>query len=329
MTRRSLAGALVLLLLGAKMGYAAGEVLRKVADVPLPGPAVRFDYQSLDTTTGRLYVAHMGAGELIVFDVASRRVVGTVRDLPRITGVLAVPALGKVYASAAGRHEVAVIDSRTLRVEARVGPIGFPDGIAFAPKAGRIYVSDESRGHELVLDGKTNRVVTTIDLGGEAGNTIYDPGSEHILVAVQTRNEWVEIDPATDRVIARHALAGSASPHGMAVDAAQRLLFVASEENATLQVVDLRTLEIIGREPVGQDPDVLSLDTGSGRLYVAAESGVVTVFSEREGRLVRDGSLRMPHGHTVCADARTHLVYFPLQDVGGSPVLRIMAGGGS
>jgi hypothetical protein len=33
------------------------EILNTIADVPLPGPAVRFDYQSLDVTDGRLYIA--------------------------------------------------------------------------------------------------------------------------------------------------------------------------------------------------------------------------------------------------------------------------------
>lgn len=318
---------LALVLAETSTVHAGDRVLERVADVPLPGPAVRFDYQSLDTTANRLYIAHMNAGELLVFDVKERRVVGTVRDLPRVTGVLAVPSLGKVYASAPGRHEVAVIDAGTLRVIARPGPIGFPDGIAFAPREEKIYVSDEKEGHELVLDGRTNRIVTTVDLGGEAGNTIYDPGTGHILVAVQTRNEWVEIDPALDRVVGRHVLEGAASPHGMALDLPDRLLFIASEENATLQVVDLRTSQVIDHQRVGEEPDVLSFDANSRRLYVSAESGAVSVFDVREGRLVPEGSLTMAHAHSVCADPRSHLVYFPLQDVGGAPVLRIMMPG--
>jgi hypothetical protein len=48
--------------------------LRTVADVPLPGAAVRFDYQSLDSTKGILYIAHMNADQLVVFDTASRKV---------------------------------------------------------------------------------------------------------------------------------------------------------------------------------------------------------------------------------------------------------------
>jgi hypothetical protein len=34
----------------------------------------------------------------------------------------------------------------------------------------------------------------------------------------------------------------------------------------------------------------------------------------------------MPHAHSVAVDPRTHLLYFPLQDIGGRPVLRIMEG---
>ena len=276
------------------------------------------------TTANRLYISHMNAGELVVFDLKGRKVEGTVSDLPRITGVWSVPALAKVYASVPGRHHVAVIDARTLRVEARVGQIGFPDGIAYAPNVKKVYVSDESGGGELVIDGPTNRVVTTVPLGGEAGNTVYDPGSGHILVAVQTRNEVVAIDPRTDRIIARHRLTGASHPHGMSVDASGRLLFVANEGNATLLIVDLRTMRIIGNLPVGEDPDVLAFDPEWHWLYVAAESGEVTVFTERNGSFALEGRITMPRGHTVSVDPRTHLVYFPLQNIEGRPLLRIM-----
>jgi DNA-binding beta-propeller fold protein YncE len=296
-----------------------------VVDIPLPGPAVRFDYQTADTAANRLYISHMNAGELVVFDVKARKVISTVRDLPRVTGVWCVPALGKVYASVPGHMHVAVIDSKTLGIEARVGSIGFPDGIAYAPEVKKVYVSDESGGGELVIDGVSNRVVRKIELGGEAGNTLYDPGSGHILVAVQTASAVVEIDPKTDSVVARHDVPDSAHPHGMSLDDQNRLLFVANEGNATLQTVDLRTWKVVARQAVGDDPDVLSFDPGWHRLYVAAETGPVTVFTERDGKLVLDGQVTLPRAHTVSADPRTHLVYFPLQNVAGHPLLRIMA----
>jgi hypothetical protein len=40
---------------------------------------------------------------------------------------------------------------------------------------------------------------------------------------------------------------------------------------------------------------------------------------------VRRGALSMPNAHSVSVDPTTHLVYFPLQDVGGRPRLRVMS----
>lgn len=42
---------------------------RVVGDIPLPGNTGRWDYQSLDATQNRLYIAHLGASEVVVFDV--------------------------------------------------------------------------------------------------------------------------------------------------------------------------------------------------------------------------------------------------------------------
>jgi DNA-binding beta-propeller fold protein YncE len=306
----------------------AGLVLSLVEDVPLPGSASRFDYQSLDSTTGRLYIAHMGAGQLIVFDTKTRQVVGTVDDLPTVTGVLAVPELHRVYAAVAGDHQVAVIDDQSLKVVARIGEIGFPDGLDYAPQAGYVFVSDESGGGELVLDASKDTVVTTIDLGGEAGNTHYDAESGCVLVAVQTRDELIAIDPPDLRIVSRFDLsAGCNGPHGFLIDAPRRLAFVTCEDNAKLLVVDLDSAQVTSTHEVGDGPDVLAFDPGMRRLYVASESGVISVFEERGQKLEPVGNYKAPHAHTVAVDPVTHLVYLPLEDVEGKPVLRIMAPG--
>ena len=88
--------------------------MRLVAKVPLPGPSNRFDYMSLDATTGRLYIAHMNAGQLLVFGVSKRKVLQTIA-VPGIHGVIAVPQLHRVYASATDARQLFTIDSRRAR----------------------------------------------------------------------------------------------------------------------------------------------------------------------------------------------------------------------
>jgi DNA-binding beta-propeller fold protein YncE len=266
----------------------------------------------------------MNAGRLVVFDLTGPTVVAEVAGLPRATGVLAVPALHKVFVSAAGAHEVAMIDDRSLAITGRVAGLRFPDGIAFVPGLDRVFVSDEAGDADVVIDARSGVRRATIDLGGEAGNTHYDSVSHCVLVAVQTRNQLVAIDPGTETIVARYDLPGSDGPHGFALDETGRLAFLTSEGNATLQVVDLRTMRILASLPVGAGPDVLAWDPEWRRLYVASEAGVLSAFEAVGSELRRLGEYRAPRAHTVSVDPRTHRVYLPLESVNGHPVLRVL-----
>src|SRR5436190_24183196 len=99
--------------LSSFQGFAA-ELLKKVADIPLPGGATRFDYASLDAAAGRLYFSHMGDGKLMVFDIRTEKLVTNLPGFPTMTGVLVVPSLKRVYGSVTKNHEVAVLDTESL-----------------------------------------------------------------------------------------------------------------------------------------------------------------------------------------------------------------------
>jgi DNA-binding beta-propeller fold protein YncE len=300
------------------------EVLQVVADIRLPGPAARFDYQSLNPADGRLYIAHMNADQLVVFDTKKREVIANLDGFHRVHGVLAVPDLGRIFASATGDHQVVVIDQASLKTLARVGEIRYPDGLAYAPTVQRVFVSDEHGNADAVIDTTTNALVANIQLGAGAGNTVYDRIGDRIYVAVHGKNELVTIDPLRTRITARTPLSSLDDPHGIALDTENRLAFVAGESNSRLVVVDLKTMQVGPPLSVGRDPDVLAFDSGTKRLYVAAESGQVRIFQEANRTVEQIGELYLPHGHTVAVDSKTHLVYFPLEDLNGKPVLRIM-----
>jgi DNA-binding beta-propeller fold protein YncE len=102
---------------------------------------------------------------------------------------------------------------------------------------------------------------------------------------------------------------------------------VTCEGSAKLLVVDLATAQVIGTQDVGDGPDVLAFDPGLHLLYVASESGVVSIFEEHGSELRSVGEYVAPHAHTVAVDPATHLVYLPLESVDGKPVLRIMKSG--
>ncbi len=315
----------VLLGIGWRLVGAAGPPLafKVVADVPLTGDTSRLDYESLDPRTGRLFIAHLGAGSVIVVDTKTERVAGTIAGTPSVRGVLAVPELGRVYAAAAGSGDVVVIDERTLAVVGRIADAGDVDGLAFDPKTRHVFVSDESGSRDTVIDTRTNRIVARVALGGEAGNTQYDPRSGHMFVAVQTRDQLVEIDPRTNGVVGRYELPGCLHAHGLAIDVDARAAYVACQVNAAIVKLDLRGHRIAATSSTGIGVDVLALDPGLHRLYVATESGIVSVFDVRAGGFTRIAqAFFAPNAHIVGVDS-AHRLYFPLRDIDGRPVLRI------
>ena len=330
----SLMGVTLCFLVVAPTILAAKLPLVTVANVPLPGGTSRFDYQSLDATDHLLFISHMGAGRVVVFNTATRTVVADLHGFPEATGVTAVPALHRVFVSVTGHWwnqaffggSIAVVNSTTLKTLARIPAGMFPDGSAYVPEMKRLFVSDEMGRTEAVIDTATNRRIATIPLDGEAGMTAYDPVTRRIYVNVQTRNELLAIDPVTDQIAARYPLpAACHHNHGLLLDVPVRLAFIACDHNARLLVMNLHTMQVTAVHRVGRNPDVLAIDLQRKRLYVASESGVVSAF-----HIAKDGLRKLGQGyvgddaHSVAADPSTGLVYLPIEDFHGKPVLKIM-----
>jgi DNA-binding beta-propeller fold protein YncE len=304
---------------------ASGLPLQKVADVTLRGPSSRFDYQVVDARRRRLFIAHLGAGRLIAFDLAHRRVSGTVGGLPGVRGVAVAPDLGRVYAAATDAHQVVTFDERTLRVVRRAPAGGFPDGVAYDAADALTFASDVEGREEAVFAARSGKRVGSVRLSGDPGNVQYDAKTRTMVVAVGSAGEVDVISPRTRRIVKRIHLSGCDRPHGVEVVSTLRRAFVACEGNAKLVVVDLASRRQRGLFSVGEAPDVLDFDPGRKRLYVASESGVVSVFAIRGVSVTKLGEDKLAeHAHSVAVDPQTHLVYFPLEDVDGKPVLRIM-----
>jgi YVTN family beta-propeller protein len=221
---------------------------------------------------------------------------------------------------------VAVIDTVRLTVIGNAPTGSYPDGLAYAPEAGKVYVSNEHDSGDTVLDARTGRSLRQVAIGGDIGNSQYDPASRLVYVASGSDNRLVVIDSATDGVIGRYPLPGCDHAHGVYLDSPQQhRVFVACDGNARLVVFDVNSKAVTATMAIGDSPDVLALDPVEHRLYAASESGTITVLDvSGTVRKLAEGSAG-PNAHSVAVDTYTHVVYLPLTDVGGHPVLRELA----
>src|SRR5436190_19860367 len=129
--------------------------LRQVSEMLLTGGPVRFDYTALDSERGRLFIAHMGAGELNEVDIHAHAAVRTLRGLPDVHGVIVVPDKRRVYATATGSNQVVAIDETSGQVLFRAPTDTYPDGLAYDPIRNTVWTTNESAGTETVIDADT------------------------------------------------------------------------------------------------------------------------------------------------------------------------------
>jgi hypothetical protein len=218
--------------------------LHQVARIPLPGDGSRFDYASLDAGRGLLFIAHLGASEVIEVDVRAHRVVRTITGLSQVHGVLVVPQRHQVYATATGSNQMVTLDEDTGAELGRAPTGAYPDGLAYDAVRATVWTTNESGGSETVIDATTRAVRGTVELGGEAGNVAYDPASRMMLVDVQSRDSLAVIDPATLAIVRRVQLPGCDHDHGLAVDPVDRLGFIGCDGNAVLLTIDLTSWRV-------------------------------------------------------------------------------------
>lgn len=69
---------------------------------------------------------------------------------------------------------------------------------------------------------------------------------------------------------------------------------------------------------------MLAFEQDRRLLYVACESGILSVFQEQGRNMQKRGDQFIAaEAHSIAVDQQTHRLYFPLEDLGGRPVLRI------
>jgi len=301
-----------------------------VSDVGLPGAAFRFDYQEIDVANSHLVIAHLGDDSVVVVQLSDGSLVKLLPGIPAPRGVAVADDVGRIFVTSSGTlNQLVIIDSPSLTEIARVVTGNAPDGVAWDSVDKTVGVSDQGDGAISLIAGSGSGLRTQVPLGATVGNSVFDATRGKFWITVVNAappDQLVEVDPVAATVVTRIDLPGCSGAHGLRLHPDGKSALVACEGNSVLLRVDLATPTNIVTAAVGNTPDVLSIDPGHGWLYVAAESGNLTVFDLGKPGLVTIDSQHVDNtAHTVAVDPATHHVFFPLEaGPQGTPILRIM-----
>jgi DNA-binding beta-propeller fold protein YncE len=301
--------------------------LTLVADVDLPGKAVRFDYQDIDPAKRRLVIAHMNDASVVVVNFDGS-VVKVIPHIPTARGVVVADDVGRIFVTSSP-DQLVIIDNDTLAEVGRVRTGKSPDGVGWDPMHRVVGVSDQGDGAISLITEAGNGARTQVRLGYETGNVVFDPGRAIFWITVvmdAPPDQLVGVDPSGARVTERLPLPGCQGAHGLRLHPDGKSAFIACEGNDQLLRIELQGGHGVSLAPTGAGPDVMSLDAKLGWLYVAAESGELSVFDlTRPGVSLLGRDRPGSNAHSVAVDPESHRTFFPLaKGPKGGPVLRIM-----
>ena len=225
---------------------------------------------ALAPEAGRGFITD-GEGSVVIFDLKTNAVLGTLKARPDADGIIYDKATGLVLVSCGD-------DGTLVTIKADVDP-------------------------------KTGSIDAPIDLGGKPEFLAAD-GAGKVYVNLEDKDQIAVVDLKARKVLAHWPVAPGGSPVGLAIDTAKHRLFIGCRKPQKLIVMSTDDGKVLADLPIGAGVDATKFDGGlafascrDGKLNVAGESGgkfeivqtVATAFGAK----------------TMDVDPETHKAYLP------------------
>jgi DNA-binding beta-propeller fold protein YncE len=265
-----------------------------------------WDYLSIDPNARRLYLTH--GTKIDIVDLDSEKVIGEIADTPGIHGFALAPELGRGFASNGAEAKVSIVDLKTQRTIAKIPTEENPDAILYEPNRAEVYVFNGRGKSATVFEAKSGKILATIPLPGKPEFAVAD--AKRVFVNIEDKSEVVAIDTAAHEIAASWSIAPGEEPTGMAIDPAQRRLFVGCH-NKLMVMMDSTNGKIVSTVPIGAGVDATAFDPSTRLVFSSNGEGNVTIAKEESpDKLSILQTLPTQRGaRTMALDPTTHKIY--------------------
>jgi hypothetical protein len=222
---------------------------------------------------GRGFISDGGGdGSVMIFDLNTNAVLGTIVAQPDADGIIFDPASGRVLVVSGDK------------------------GVLMSLKPD--------------IDPKTGKIDAPIDLDG-APEFLASDGAGKVYINLMDKNTVAVVDLKARKVIARWPVAPGGAPVGMSIDTKKRRLFIGCRKPQKLIVMSTEDGRIVSDLPIGEGVDATKIDNGQafascrdGMLAVAGET------SPGKFEIVQTVKTR-PGARTMALDPTTHRIFLP------------------
>ena len=286
--------------------------------IPIPGQG-SWDYLTVDEGARRLYVSH--GTQVEVLDLDSGAIVGKIENTQGVHGIAIAPDLGRGFVSDGQSSTVTIFDLKTLKTIAEVPTGKKPDAIIYDPATSRVFAFNGGSNSATVIEGKDGKVAGTIDLGGGPEFAAADSNG-YVYNNLEDESLVLKINSRTLKVEQRWPTAPCASPSSMAIDRANRRLFLGCRSKV-MAVMDADTGKIITTLPIGDHVDATAFDVETRLIFNSNGEGTVTVIRQDspDKYSIVETVKTLPRAKTSALDPKTHRLFLSTGESGQFEVL--------
>lgn len=246
--------------------------------IELPDVRGRIDHLSLDARAARLFVAALGNDTVEVLDVEAGRRQRSIRGLAEPQGLLVVPERNRLFVANGRAGDLRVFDAASFAPLAAYGLGDDPDNVRLDPASGLVWVG-YGAGSLAAIDREGSKVAD-IALGAHPESFQIEKGGPRIFVNLPGARSVGVVDRDEGEVIASWSTGDSSANFPMALDEADRRLFVGCRRPARLLVLDTGSGAIVAEPATVGDADDVFYDAATRRIYVSGGEGALAAYRQ-------------------------------------------------
>ena len=260
-----------------------------VETIPLPGlKDGDFDHFAADVGGHRLFLTAEGNGAVQVFDTNTNKLIHTIEDLKAPHAILYRQDLKKLFIVDGDASSVKVYDSDSYQMTGEIKLTIDADSIAYDSATNYLYVVNGGREAHTpyslisVVDTTSSKKLRDIKVNSNRVEAIVlEKSGPRMFCNVTGQNTVEVLDRAKGTLLATWPLAtGDKVNVAMALDEADRRLFVVTRDPAKLVVLDSDSGKLIASLPAVGLVDDMSYDAKRKRVYLAGDQ-FVDVFEQK------------------------------------------------
>jgi DNA-binding beta-propeller fold protein YncE len=298
--------------------FAADGGYSVIKKIPIPGTG-SWDYLTVDEAARRLYVSH--GTQVEVIDLDSLSVVGNVPNTPGVHGIAISPESGRGFISNGQSSTVTIFDLKTLKHLSEVPTGKKPDAIIYDPATSRVFAFNGGGNSATAIDAPGGKVAGTVDLEGGPEFAAAD-GKGYVFNNLEDESLVLKINSHDLKVEQRWPTAPCSSPSSMAIDRANRRLFVGCRSKV-MAVLDVDSGKVLTTLPIGDHVDATAFDNETKLVFNSNGEGTITIIHQDspDKYSIIETVKTLPRAKTMALDPKTHRLFLSTAENGQFEVL--------